>query len=93
MGTVRKNIIALLQKRELTALEISGEVGVPEKDVAEHLVYIRRSLCRQGMALHVSPARCLACGYRFQKRNRLTKPGRCPRCRGEQIERPLFAVY
>ncbi len=93
MGTVRRDIIALLQRQELNALEISGIVGVSEKDVAEHLTHIRRSLARQGKTLHVRPARCLGCGYRFQKRERLTKPGRCPCCRSEQIAPPVFAVH
>lgn len=38
------------------------------------------------------PAQCLGCGFIFSKRERLTRPGKCPVCRHGQISEPLFAV-
>lgn len=92
MGTIRENIISLLRQGEFDAREISGEVGVSEKDVAEHLTHISRSLPHRGLKLHVTPARCLDCGYRFKDRSRPRKPGRCPRCRSEHIDAPRFSI-
>jgi hypothetical protein len=67
-------------------------VGIPEKDVHGHLRHIRETLHRSGRNLNVTPAECVKCGFVFRKRERLTKPGRCPVCHGESIHAPLFSV-
>lgn len=76
----------------LTARELSHRVGIPEKEVATHLLHLRQSLKAEGRRLAITPAECLACGFRFEKRDRMTKPGRCPDCDSERIDPPLFAV-
>ncbi len=91
MGTVRKNIIEALQGRVLTAREISGEIGISEKEVASHLPHIHRSLARRGQKLVVTPSRCLECGYTFKNHNRFKKPSRCPKCKSERLEPPRFS--
>jgi predicted Zn-ribbon and HTH transcriptional regulator len=90
--TVRQTIISLLRDRERTAKELSGEVRVSEKEVYEHLGHIQISLNTGGETLHVTPAECRKCGFVFKKREKLKKPGRCPECRGESIEEPLFGI-
>ncbi len=90
--TVRREIVSLLREHELTAKDISFEVGITEKQVCEHLRHIRLSLQRSGTPLVVTPARCRRCGFVFRKRERLGKPGRCPACKGESIEEPMFEV-
>ena len=85
--TVRRSIITLLERQTLSAKDISADVRVSEKDVYEHLEHIRRKI-----SLAVSPAECKKCGYKFTNRERLRKPGRCPECKGESIQEPLFAV-
>jgi predicted Zn-ribbon and HTH transcriptional regulator len=76
----------------LSAHEISGYVGIPEKEVYGHLEHIQRSLNKSGNKFVVIPAACKRCGFVFKKRGRLKKPGRCPVCRGESIEEPLFSI-
>jgi transcriptional regulator len=87
--TLRQEIISLLSEERLTAREISGEVGIPEKEVLEHLEHIK-------IALHgglvVTPALCMQCGFSFKKRERLKRPGRCPVCRSEHLAEPRFSV-
>ncbi|WP_279384429.1 ArsR family transcriptional regulator [Geotalea toluenoxydans] len=39
--TVRHAIIALLEKNELTAREISEQTGIGEKDIYDHLEHIQ----------------------------------------------------
>lgn len=90
--TIRKEIVALLQTRCFSARELSSLVGIPEKEVSLHLEHIRKSLSAGGRELAVTPAQCRACGFSFRKRERLSRPGRCPLCHGESIEEPLFGI-
>lgn len=90
--TIRKEILALLLEQTLSAKDISAEVHVSEKDVYEHLEHIGRSTHKTGHHLTVIPAECTKCGFVFKKRERLKKPGRCPVCRGEKIQEPLFSI-
>ena len=87
--TIRQGIIDLLEGRKLTAHEISSDIHIPEKEVYDHLEHIRKSKPKE---LIVTPAGCRACGFIFQKRERLKKPGRCPLCHKESIEAPRFSL-
>lgn len=76
----------------LTARELSALVGIPEKDVAGHLEHLEKSLKAGGASLDVLPAECLACGFVFRDRKRLTRPGSCPECRSTRIDPPAFRI-
>ena len=67
-------------------------MGISEKDVAGHLEHLQRSLRTGGAALEVLPAECLACGFVFKERTRLTRPGSCPECRATRIDPPAFRI-
>jgi hypothetical protein len=90
--TVRKDIVSRLDGRTLSAKEISGAVGVREKEVYEHLDHIRKSLERGKSRLKIHPAECKKCGFVFKKRERIKKPGKCPLCHGQSIDDPLFSI-
>ena len=47
MPTIRQKIISLLINEEMSAREISGQVGVSEKEINEHLAHIARSVASQ----------------------------------------------
>jgi hypothetical protein len=89
---VRQEIWSLLKTRALSAKEISAYVGVREKDVYDHLEHIRKTLSRDDFHLKVRPAECTRCGFVFRKREKLKKPGKCPVCREQQIEDPVFSL-
>jgi predicted Zn-ribbon and HTH transcriptional regulator len=90
--TVRATLARTLRDGPATAHELSELAGIREKDVAEHLAHLSRSLQRGGERLVVEPASCIACGYRFARRDRLTRPGACPECRSTRIDPPVFRV-
>jgi hypothetical protein len=92
MPTIRQQIIDLLEERECSALNVSQILRIREKDVYEHLTHIRKSVAAQHGKLIVVPARCLECGFVFGDRRRVTKPGRCPRCKGEHVQDPTYRV-
>lgn len=76
----------------LTAKDLSSRVGISEKDVADHLAHLEKSLKAQGLRLEVLPASCIQCGFTFKERRRFTRPGACPECRSTRIDPPAFRV-
>ncbi|MDI6744978.1 MAG: hypothetical protein QMD07_06335 [Thermodesulfovibrionales bacterium] len=90
--TIRHKIISVIENQTLSAKEISGNVGIPEKEVYEHLGHIQKTVNTKDAHLVITPAECTKCGFVFRKRERLKKPGKCPICRGESIHEPLFWI-
>jgi predicted Zn-ribbon and HTH transcriptional regulator len=92
MQTIRQQIVALLEKTEMSARELSQTVRIREKEVYEHLMHISRSVNAQKKKLVIIPSLCLDCGYVFDKRKRFTRPSRCPRCKNEYIQSPAYRI-
>ncbi|MBW1806014.1 MAG: transcriptional regulator [Deltaproteobacteria bacterium] len=92
METIRQQIIGCLTEEAMSAIDLSQELGVREKEVYEHLPHIARSVANLGKKLVTLPSRCLGCGYTFKDRKRLTRPGRCPKCRSTRLRRPMFEI-
>ena len=92
LQTIRQQIIDLLSNCEMDAREISRAVGIKEKEVYEHLAHIARSLAARNGELGIRPSECLNCGYVFAERRRLTRPGRCPRCKQSRLINPSFKI-
>ena len=92
MVTTRQEIIRLLEEEECDARMISREIGISEKDAYDHLPNIIRTVAAQKKQLIITPARCLACGYQFRKRGKISKPGRCPVCKKERVDPPRFHI-
>ncbi len=90
--TVRVRLAKLLREGPVDSFSISGTLGLPEAQVSLHLDHIRRSARHWGEVLELVPARCKRCGFEFADRERLTRPGRCPECRGSRITRPRHAL-
>jgi predicted Zn-ribbon and HTH transcriptional regulator len=91
-ATIRQALAEALRHEEHTAHDLSRLVGIPEKAVADHLAHLARSLPAHGEQLTVSPPACLTCSYAFPARSRLTRPSRCPQCRGTHLAEPLFRI-
>ena len=85
--TIRQELTALLIKGKYSSGLLSKIVGESEKEVYGHLEQLRKS----GVLL-VSPAECRKCGFVFEGRVRVKKPGKCPKCKSTFIEEPLFSA-
>jgi predicted Zn-ribbon and HTH transcriptional regulator len=90
--TLRNALRDVLRGRELTLRELSQALGASERDLLGHLQHLERSLVHGPETLVIEPACCLACGFRFDDRARLGKPGRCPACRATRIAPPRFSI-
>ncbi len=92
-ATIRETLLATRDTgSSATARDLATAAGISEKDVAEHLEHLARSLPHEGLKLAVVPAECLACGFVFRERERFTAPGACPECRSERVAPPSFRV-
>jgi len=90
--TTRQQMVILLSENEYSAHDLSAALKIREKEVCDHLVHIKRSVVAQKKRLSIMSAQCLECRYIFQDRERLSKPGRCPRCKGEHIQDPKYRI-
>ncbi len=60
-------MIDLLREREMTANDLSRELGIREREVHPHLSHISRTLASGGEKLSIIPAECLACEFEFKE--------------------------
>lgn len=90
--TVREALHRVLLEAPATARDLSKRVGIAERDVADHLAHLERSLRHRGETLVVEPATCLDCGFAFTQRRRHSRPSGCPECRSRRISLPRFRV-
>lgn len=91
--TPRQRIKDLLTITPLTARRIAEVVGIPERQVEEHLRHIVQSIARdQTVRFVLEPAACKDCDFVFRERNRITRPSRCPQCRSEAISEPRYSI-
>jgi len=60
-------------------------------DVEDALRHMLRSARAAGHRIVVLPARCRSCGFTFDE-DKLTKPGKCPSCRGSRIFEPQISL-
>ena len=90
--TLRQTIVKHLEEGPCTTKDISGLIGIREKEVVPHLEHIQKSLRPSGRKLEIQPAQCLSCNFVFKTRKRLTKPSACPECRNTQIDPPVFRL-
>jgi len=91
--TIRQLIMQSITGTLYSSRQLAELVGVPERQVEEHLTHITKSVARDRTRRFVlEPSRCRDCGFVFRNRTRLTRPSRCPRCRSEAILPPRYGI-
>lgn len=91
--TPRRRIIELLTGTLLSSHQLAQLLGIPERQVEDHLAHIVKTLSRDpARTFLLEPSECQDCTYVFRERTRLTRPSRCPRCRSEAITSPRFGI-
>ncbi len=91
--TIRQRLAELLTGTVRSSRQLAELVGVPERQVEDHLGHLIKSLARDRARRFVmEPPVCQDCSFVFRERRRLTKPSRCPRCRSEAVSPPRFGI-
>jgi transcriptional regulator len=87
----RKDLVTFLHENPLSVAEIAKAFGISPKEVEDDLQHLRKSLKKSAYHLRVQPAACRKCPFVFST-EKLSKPGKCPRCKGTWIEAPLVEI-
>ena len=87
----RRHLIDLLSHEPRSVSWLARELGMRRGDVEEDLSHALRSARAAGHHIDVIPARCKACDFVFAA-DKLTKPGRCPSCKGTRLFEPMIRV-
>jgi transcriptional regulator len=91
--TARQRIIELLTDARLSSRQLAQMVGLPERQVEEHLTHVAKTIARDRTRRFIlEPAMCPNCDFVFRERTKLTRPSRCPRCRSEGISAPRYGI-
>ena len=90
--TPRERLLCALSEEPRSARVLSKLAGLAEREVFDHLQFLQKTLKTRGQRLVLTPATCLDCHFVFRKRERLTRPGRCPVCRSTHLSEPLFSL-
>jgi len=89
--TRRRQLIDLLSHEPRSVSAIARDMGLHRDDVVADLQHALRSAAAAGYRIDVIPARCKGCGFVFSV-ERLTKPGRCPSCKGSRLLEPQICL-
>jgi predicted Zn-ribbon and HTH transcriptional regulator len=89
--TLRRQLIELLSETPRSVSSIAREMGIRRGDAEDDLRHALRSAEAAGHRVEVVPARCKDCGFVFGA-DRLTKPSRCPSCKGSRLFEPQICL-
>jgi predicted Zn-ribbon and HTH transcriptional regulator len=91
--TPRQRMIELLIGTRLATHQLAQMLGIPERQVEDHLSHVVKSLAPDKTRRFIlEPSRCPDCEFVFRDRRRLTRPSRCPLCRSENITAPRYGI-
>lgn len=91
--TPRQRMTELLIGARLATHQLAQMLGIPERQVEDHLEHVVKSIARDKTRRFIlEPSRCQDCGFVFRDRRRLTRPSRCPACRSEDITAPRYGI-
>ena len=89
--TLRKDLVTLLSAQPRSVSSLAREMGLGRGDMEEDLRHALRSARAAGHQVNVIPARCRSCNFIFDEQM-LSKPGKCPSCRGTRLYEPQIFI-
>ncbi|WP_277553210.1 transcriptional regulator [Halobaculum limi] len=88
--TTRERIADALRDRPLSGSALAAEFDVTRATVYDHLEHVAQSL-PDGEEFLVAPPECGDCGFSGFD-DPVNVPSRCPECKSESIEEPVFVI-
>src|SRR5438093_13765403 len=91
--TTRQRIMQLIAGTLRTSRQLAELVGVPERQIEDHLAHIVRSVARyRARRFVLDPSAVRDCNFAFRGRTRLPRPSRGPSCRSEPISPSRYGI-
>jgi transcriptional regulator len=75
----------------MTPSALARELGLNRRDIEDDIRHVVRSARAAGYRVNIEPARCKDCGFTFSE-EKLSKPGKCPECRGSRLFEPVIQI-
>ena len=89
--TTRQRITDRLREDPLQAGAIANEFDITTSEALSHVEHISKSLESTADQLLVAPPECRECGF-SEFDDLINRPSRCPDCKAESVEEPMFRV-
>lgn len=89
--TTRERMADRLREDQLTASALAREFDIQAAEVLRHIEHVARSLEHSDEEFLVAPPECRDCGFNGFD-DLINRPSRCPECKSEAIEEPVFTV-
>jgi len=80
-----------MKKGEISAQQIANHFKVEMWEILIDLRHIAKSI-KPVYEMKISPSECRSCGFLFKERSKIKKPTKCPKCKDERIQPPLFKI-
>lgn len=89
--TTRQRIADQLREEPMQAGTIANEFDITTSVAISHVEHISKSLADGPEQLLVAPPECRECGF-DDFDDLINRPSRCPDCKSESVEEPMFRV-
>jgi predicted Zn-ribbon and HTH transcriptional regulator len=89
--TTRQRIAEFLRHEPARAGSLANEFGVTTTTALTHVEHIAASLSGTDERLLVAPPECRDCGFTGFD-DLVNRTSRCPECRSESVEEPVFRI-
>lgn len=90
MPSRRELIVSFLEGDKWSAQDLANYFKIELREILDDLTHLKRSI-KHGKLI-VEPAFCKTCGFIFKERSKVKRPCRCPKCKAERVEAPLFRI-
>jgi len=87
--TRREEVFEILKNDKKSAQGLANLFKVEMTEILEDLQHLAKSV-KPDFELRMIPASCKKCEFVFKERDKAKAPTKCPRCRSEWIQAPLF---
>lgn len=89
--TTRQRIADRLREEPAQPGTLAREFEVTAEAVCSHVTHLARSLEHDAEQVLVAPPTCRECGF-SEFDDLVNRPSRCPSCKSEAVEEPMFAI-
>ncbi|MBI2572061.1 MAG: transcriptional regulator [Candidatus Schekmanbacteria bacterium] len=86
--TRRQELTDYLRHGPTPLRELAAAIKAGLRETVEELEHVARSLRPE--RINIQAASCQTCDFVFRERRRFTTPSRCPLCKSQRINEPLF---